>query len=92
MLIFQNDELNRSDYPTTIIIPFSTSLIDDAEPIRMRIFKKDKLLQDSDLIITQIRAIDNSRLLEKIGSLNMDEMKNIKRLFDELVEWSGKNI
>ena len=36
-VVFQNDELNQSDYPTTIIIPLSTSLVDDAQPIRMRI-------------------------------------------------------
>jgi mRNA interferase MazF len=36
-LIYQNDELNHNDYPTTIIIPLSTSLIDNAQPIRYRI-------------------------------------------------------
>jgi mRNA interferase MazF len=35
-----NNELNHNDYPTTIIIPLSTSLVDDAKPIRYRITKK----------------------------------------------------
>ena len=84
-LIYQNDELNQSDYPTTIIIPFSTSLIDDVEPIRYRVNKREMLEQDSDLVITQIRAIDNDRLIKKIASLSTDELETVKSLFDEVV-------
>lgn len=43
VVVFQNDELNQSEYPTTIIFPLSTSLIDDAEAIRMRILKRELL-------------------------------------------------
>lgn len=84
VLIFQNNELNHSEYPTTIIIPLTTSLIDDAEPIRLRVKKREKLLEDSDLVITQIRSIDNDRFVEKLASLTKDEMKKAKELFDEV--------
>ena len=84
-LVFQNNELNRLDYPTTIIIPLSTSLIDDAEPIRMRILKRDNLKEDSDLVITQIRAIDNKRFIKKLASLSKEELKRVKLLLDEIV-------
>jgi len=56
VVVYQNDELNDSDYLTTIILPLSTLLIDDVEPIRMRIEKRDDLEKDSDIVITQIRA------------------------------------
>ena len=85
VLIFQNNELNHSAYPTTIVIPLTSVLVDDAEPLRMRIEKRDKLQQRSDLIIAQIRAIDNSRLLEKLSKVSSNEMKKIKMLFDEVV-------
>ena len=85
VLIFQNNELNHSAYPTTIVIPLTTSLVDDAEPLRMRIEKRDKLKQSSDLIIAQVRAIDNSRLLEKLSEVSPNEMKKIKILFDEVI-------
>lgn len=85
-VVFQNNELNQSGYPTTIILPLSTSLIDDAEPIRMRVNKRDKLTKDSDIVITQIRAIDNSRFIEKIAELTSIELKKIKQLFDEIIE------
>jgi len=40
VLVFQNDELNHSKYPTTIVIPLATSLIDDAESIRFRVKRR----------------------------------------------------
>jgi len=84
-LVFQNDELNHSEYPTTIIIPLTTSLIDDAEPIRMRVGKREKLLEDSDLVITQIRSIDNERFVEKLASLTSEEMRRVKEFLDEVI-------
>jgi mRNA interferase MazF len=83
-VVFQTDELNKSDYPTTIIFPLSTFLVDDAQPIRFRVSKRDMLEKDSDLILTQIRAIDNSRFIKKLGSLTDEEIKTIKELFDEI--------
>jgi len=86
VLVYQNDELNHSDYPTTIVIPLSTSLIDDTEPIRYRVKSRDKLREDSDIVITQIRAIDNSRFIKKLGYLNNDEIKKVKELFEEITQ------
>ncbi len=85
VLIFQNDELNKSDYATTIIIPFTTSLIDKAEPLRYRIAKRDKLEKDSDLLVAHIRSIDNNRLIQKIAILTSNEMTIIKKLLDEVL-------
>jgi mRNA interferase MazF len=84
VVVYQNDELNHSEYPTTIIIPLSTYLIDDAEPIRYRVKKRDKLKEDSDIVITQIRAIDNDRFIEQLGYLTTDELIKIKELFEEI--------
>ncbi|WP_151951955.1 type II toxin-antitoxin system PemK/MazF family toxin [Aliarcobacter butzleri] len=83
VLVYKNDELNHSDYPTTIIIPLSTHLVDDAEPIRMRINKKEKLKED--LVITHIRAIDNNRFIEKLTTLNNVQMQKVKELFEEVI-------
>jgi len=86
VVIYQNNELNHSDYPTTIILPFSTSLIDDAEPIRFRIKKRDDLSKDSDVVISQIRAIDNDRFIKKLGNVSKIELLKIKELFNELTQ------
>ncbi len=86
VVVYQNNELNYSDYPTTIIFPLSTYLVDDAEPIRFRIKKREKLQKDSDIVLTQIRAIDNERFIEKLGSLTQSELSKIKELFDEIID------
>ena len=83
--ILQTDELNHSPYPTTIILPLATICIDDAEPLRMRVDKREKLQQNSDMLIAQVRAIDNSRFVERLATLTSDELKKVKRLFDEVV-------
>lgn len=85
-LVFQNNELNHNNYPTTIIIPLSFDLIDEAEPLRYRVSKREKLKENSDIVITQIRTIDNSRFIEKLASLSEDELKYIKKLFDEITQ------
>jgi len=84
VLIYQNDELNHNGYPTTIVIPLSTHLIDDAEPIRMRICKRGKLQKESDLVLTQIRSIDNQRFIEKLARLDEYEMQQVRKLFEEI--------
>ena len=85
-VVFQNNILNRSEYPTTIVIPISSSLIDDAEPIRMRVLKRDDLKEDSDIVVSQIRAVDNSRFIKKIGSLSPKELAKLKKLLDEIID------
>jgi len=85
VVVYQNNELNHSNYPTTIILPLSTSLIDDAEPIRFRINKRDNLDKDSDIVITQIRTIDNDRFIKKLATLTENELLKIKNLFDEII-------
>ena len=84
-VIFQNDELNNSSYPTTIIIPLSTQLIDDAKPIRLRVKKRENLEKDSDMVLTQIRSIDKSRLIKKIAQLSVQEQIELKKLFLEIL-------
>ncbi len=86
VLIFQNDGLNESDYPTTIVLPLTTHLVDEAQPIRMRITKREKLTHDSDIILTQIRAIDNTRFVEYLGCLNEEEYNRVKQNFLEIIE------
>lgn len=43
VVIFQNDELNQSSYPTTVILPLTTALIDEAKPLRFRVKKRENL-------------------------------------------------
>ena len=42
----------------------TTKLIENAEPLRIRVAAHGRLKHDSDLLIDQLRAIDNRRLTE----------------------------
>ncbi|MCF6245444.1 MAG: type II toxin-antitoxin system PemK/MazF family toxin [Sulfurovum sp.] len=86
VVIFQNNALNHNGYPTTIILPLSTQLIDDVQPIRMRISKRGKLMHDSDIIVTQIRAIDNSRFIKHLADVTEQEFSTLKKLLLEIIE------
>ena len=65
VLIIQYQELLDAQHPSTLIIPLTTNFIDNAEPLRLRIHSGGNLNQDSDLLIDQIRAIDNKRLINE---------------------------
>jgi mRNA interferase MazF len=51
VLIIQNQILLEINHPSTLIIPLTTKLIDDTEPLRIRIRAQYKLEKDSDLLI-----------------------------------------
>jgi mRNA interferase MazF len=64
VLIVQSQALLETDHPSTLIVPLSSSLIDDAEPLRLRLSAQAGLDKDSDLLLDQLRAIDNKRLIQ----------------------------
>ena len=63
VLIVQSRALLDAGHPSTIVAPLTTSLIDDAEPLRNRFPRTGRLSRDSDVLVDQLRAIDNRRLV-----------------------------
>jgi mRNA interferase MazF len=64
VLIVQCQDLLDVSHPSTLIIPLTTKLVDNAVPLRFRIPTEGQLKIDSDLLVDQIRAIDNKRLID----------------------------
>jgi mRNA interferase MazF len=62
VLIVQSQALLDAGHPSTLIVPLTTTLVDDAEPLRIRVPASGRLRRDSDLLVDQLRAIDNRRL------------------------------
>lgn len=60
------------------VVAMTTNLIDDAEPLRIRILKRDNLKEDSDIMIEQLRSLSKSRILKKLSELNDDEMLKVE--------------
>ena len=62
VLLVQAQALLDAGHPSTLVIPLTTRLVDEAEPLRVRVPASGRLPRDSDLLIDQLRAIDNRRL------------------------------
>jgi mRNA interferase MazF len=58
-------------------VALSTNLIEDAEPLRVRIPQRENLKKDSDAMIEQLRTVSKQRIGDKIGSLTDKEMEKI---------------
>ena len=88
VLILQTNMLNHIGHTTIIIVPLTTKLIEGAYPLRYLIKKREDLLQDSELLCDQIRAIDVRRLLpEKLAILTMQEMVEIEQQVQAILEF-----
>lgn len=64
VLVVQAQTLLDANHPSTLIIPLTTNLVEEAEPLRIRVLASGRLRRSSDLLIDQLRAIDNVRLIE----------------------------
>ena len=64
VLIVQSRALLAAQHPSTLVVPLTTNLIEDAEPLRVRVPASGRLPRNSDALIDQLRAIDPRRLIE----------------------------
>jgi len=79
VLVIQTNLLNRIPHPSTIICPITTNVKKDSEILRVHLKKGTaNLHQDCDIMIDQIRAIDNKRLIKKTGKLPKELSKSVK--------------
>ena len=79
VLVVQTNLLNKIPHPSTIVCPITTNVKKDSEILRVHLKKgMAKLRQDSDIMIDQIRAIYNKRLIKKVGDLPPELIELIK--------------
>lgn len=77
VLILQTNLLKN--HPSSVICPITTNVLLESEILRVHIQKGTANLEkDSDIIIDQIRAIDNRRLTKKVGELPRDLQIKVK--------------
>jgi len=78
VLIAQTDLLNKT-HPSTLICPITTNVQPRSEVLRVHLKKgQAKVKEDCDVMIDQIRAIDNRRLIKKVGELPNDLSERVK--------------
>jgi len=79
VLVIQTDLLNKVSHPSTIICPITTNIQVEADILRVHIEQGVADVREScDIMIDQIRAIDNKRLVKKIGRLPQNLIEKVK--------------
>ncbi|MBT0811914.1 type II toxin-antitoxin system PemK/MazF family toxin [Litoribacter ruber] len=88
VLVVQTNLLNRIEFPSTIICPITSNVLKNYEGI-LRVNIKEpigRLQKESAILIDQVRAIDNVRLIEKLGvlpdNLALKVKENLKIVMD----------
>ena len=80
VVIIQTNLLNQIPHPSTIVVPITTNVKENSEILRVHINKGiSNLHQPCDVMIDQIRAIDNKRLTKKIGILPYELIEKINQ-------------
>jgi mRNA interferase MazF len=79
ILVIQTDLLNKLPHPSTVVCPITTNVEKDVDILRVHLKKgMANLHENCDIMIDQIRAIDNKRLIIKVGDLPKDLIDKVK--------------
>lgn len=75
VVVVQSDLINGK-INTTMICPVTTKLVASASLLRLRLLRGEAgLSQDSDVLVSHIRAIDNNRFVQKLGNLDFGKQQ-----------------
>ena len=86
VLIVQSNILNKV-HPSSIICPVTTTIKKGVSILRVNLDKGAAgLKKESAIMIDQIRAIDNKRLLKKIGDLPKSHTEKVKENLKIILE------
>ena len=78
VLIIQTNLLNKF-HPSTLVCLITTNVQPKSEILRVHLKKGiAKVKEDCDVMIDQIRAVDNRRLIKKVGEMPKDLCNKIK--------------
>ena len=87
-LVLQSDLVNEAGYPSTIVIPTTTRLVENAGILRFRLKKgQGGIARDSDLLLGRVIAVANESFRQETGSLPnsvMEELENRMRIILDL--------
>ncbi len=87
VLILQSQALIDADHPSTLVVPLTTKLVAEAEPLRVRVLASVGIDHESDLLIDQLRAIDNRRLVKgPLGVLSPEAIRAVDQAVREVLD------
>ena len=87
VLVVQTNLLNKIPHPSTIVCPLTTNVQNDSDILRVHLKKgMANLHENCDIMIDQIRAIDNKRLIKRVGNLPIELINNVKENIAILID------
>ena len=73
VVVIQTNLLNEAGHPSTLICPLTTKVLPKAKWLRIHLRSSEAgLAESSDILVDQIRAIDNRRFRKKLGVLRRE--------------------
>ncbi len=79
-MVVQSNLVNEAGYPSTIVIPTTSKLMENPGILRFRLSKGDTALDcDSDLLLGQLIAVANESFSKEIGSLSRGVLEEVER-------------
>jgi mRNA interferase MazF len=86
VLVVQTDLLNKV-HPSTLICPLTTNVKTESQILRVNLAKGiASVKEDCAIMIDQLRAIDNKRLINKIGKVPIDISDKVKENLKIILE------
>ena len=87
VLIIQTNLLNKANHFSTLICPITTNVVNGSSILRVNLKKGYANLSDEcDIMIDQVRSIDNNRLIKRVGKIPKNCINQVKEniliLFD----------
>ena len=87
VVVIQTNLLNEAGHPSTLICPITTKIIPKTKWLRVHLeWNEAGLNEKSDILVDQIRAIDNRRFQKRLGILGRTNqfrlIESLKAVFD----------
>jgi len=87
VLVVQTNLLNKIPHPSTIVCPITTNVQKDSNILRIHLKKgMGNLIENCDVMLDQIRAIDNKRLVKKVGNLPIELIDLVKENISIIID------
>ena len=80
VLVMQADWLSEAQSRTVVVLPLSTEIRPETEPLRIIVPARDGLRVDSQILVDQPRTLDRERIGDgPLATLSRDEMVQVER-------------
>jgi len=86
-VVLQSDLVSEAGYPSTVVVPTTTQLVENAGFLRLRLKRGVAGIErDSDMLIGQLIAVANESFRREIGALPVALLQDLERRVRILLE------